>query len=39
MLERNWFLARLIFDPEDGDDMFLPNVGLHTDCMSLYKKN
>jgi lysyl-tRNA synthetase class I len=22
-----WFLAQLIFDPEDGGDMFLPNVG------------
>jgi hypothetical protein len=23
----HWFLARLIFDPEDGGNMFLRNVG------------
>jgi hypothetical protein len=26
-----WFLARMIFDPEDGGDMFLRNVGSYTD--------
>jgi hypothetical protein len=29
------FLARLIFDPEDGGDMFHRNVGSHTDYMAL----
>jgi hypothetical protein len=27
----HWFLTRLIFDPEDGGDVFLRNVGSHTD--------
>jgi hypothetical protein len=31
-----WFLARLIFDPEDGGDTLLRNVGLHTDYTTLY---
>jgi hypothetical protein len=33
-----WFLARLIFDPEDGGDTFFRNVGSHTDCMALYPR-
>jgi hypothetical protein len=33
-----WFLARLIFDTEDGGHMSLRNVGLHTDNRTLYKK-
>jgi hypothetical protein len=33
-----WFLAGLVFDPEDGDDTFLPNVGLHMDYMALYSR-
>jgi hypothetical protein len=33
-----WFLARLILDPEDGDDTFLRNVGSYTDYMKLYCK-
>jgi hypothetical protein len=28
----------MIFDPEDGDDTFLRNAGLHTDYMGLYNK-
>jgi hypothetical protein len=32
-----WFLARLIFEPEDGDT-FLRNVGSHTDYTVLYKE-
>jgi hypothetical protein len=31
-----WFLARMIFDPEDWGDMFLRNVGSHTDHTALY---
>jgi hypothetical protein len=31
-----WFLARLIFDPEDGSDTFFRNVGSHTDYTALY---
>jgi hypothetical protein len=30
------FLARLIFDPEDGGDTFLRNVGSYTDYTALY---
>jgi hypothetical protein len=30
-----WFLARLIFDPEDGGDTFLRNVGSYTDYTAL----
>jgi hypothetical protein len=30
------FLARLIFDPEDGGDNVFRNTGLHTDCTALY---
>jgi hypothetical protein len=26
-----WFLAQLIFDPEDGGDMFLENISSYTD--------
>jgi hypothetical protein len=33
------FLLGLFFDPEDGSDMFLRNVGrLSTDYMALYPK-
>jgi hypothetical protein len=31
-----WFLAQLIFDPEDGDDKFLQNVSSRIDCTLLY---
>jgi hypothetical protein len=31
-----WFLARLIFDPEDGGDTFLRSVGSYTDYTALY---
>jgi hypothetical protein len=31
-----WFLARLIFDHEDGGDTFLRNVGSYTDYTALY---
>jgi hypothetical protein len=31
-----WFLAQLIFDPEDGGDTFLRNVGSHTNHTMLY---
>jgi hypothetical protein len=30
------FLSRLIFDPEDGSDKFLRNVGSYTDYTALY---
>jgi hypothetical protein len=33
-----WFLARLIFDREDGDDAFLRKVGLHADYKVLYPR-
>jgi hypothetical protein len=33
-----WFLARLIFDPEDGGDIFLRNVGSYTDYTVLYNR-
>jgi hypothetical protein len=26
-----WFLTRIIFNPEDGGDIFFRNVGPHTD--------
>jgi hypothetical protein len=29
------FLRGLLFDPEDGGDIFLRNVGLSTTCMAL----
>jgi hypothetical protein len=32
------FLARLIFDPEDGGDTFLRNVGSYTDYTALYPR-
>jgi hypothetical protein len=31
-------LVRLIFDPEDGADTFLRNVGSHTDYTALYPR-
>jgi hypothetical protein len=31
-----WFLPRLFFDPEDGVDTFLRNVGSPTDYTALY---
>jgi hypothetical protein len=31
----HWILARLIFDPEDGDDTFLRKVGSYTDYTAL----
>jgi hypothetical protein len=31
-----WFLARLIFDPEDGGDTFLRNVYSQANCTPLY---
>jgi hypothetical protein len=34
-----WFLARLIFDPEDGGDAFLRNVGSHTDYRRYIPEN
>jgi hypothetical protein len=33
-----WDLSLLIFDPENGGDTFLRNVGLHTDYKALYPK-
>jgi hypothetical protein len=33
-----WFFARLIFDPEDGSDTFLRNVGSHTHYTALYPR-
>jgi hypothetical protein len=30
-----WILARLIFDPKCRNDMFLGNVGSHTDYLAL----
>jgi hypothetical protein len=33
-----WFLGRLIFDPEDGDDTFFRNVGSYTDYTVLYHR-
>jgi hypothetical protein len=33
-----WFLARLIFDPEDGGDAAFRNVGSHTDCTALHPR-
>jgi hypothetical protein len=33
-----WFLAGLIFDPEDGGDTFHRNVGPHTDYTALYPR-
>jgi hypothetical protein len=37
-LATRWFLARLIFYPEDGGNTFLRNVGSHTDYMALYPR-
>jgi hypothetical protein len=34
----SWFLARMIFDPEDGGDTFLRNVCSHTDYTAVYLK-
>jgi hypothetical protein len=34
-----WFLARLIFIPEDGRDVFLRNAGSHTDYTALYPQD
>jgi hypothetical protein len=31
-----WFLVRLIFDPEDGDDIFLWNVCSYKDYTAIY---
>jgi hypothetical protein len=33
-----WFLAPMIYDPEDVGDMFLRNDGLHTDYTALYPR-
>jgi hypothetical protein len=33
-----WFLARLIFDPEDWGDTFLRNVSSYTDYTALYPR-
>jgi hypothetical protein len=33
-----WFLARLIFNPEDGGDMFLRNISSYMDYMALYPR-
>jgi hypothetical protein len=33
-----WFLARMIFDYDDGGDTFFRNVGSHTDYKALYSK-
>jgi hypothetical protein len=33
-----WFLARLIFDAEDGSNMSLRNVGSYTDYTMLYTR-
>jgi hypothetical protein len=30
--------GRLFFDPEDGGNTFLRNIGSQTDCMALYPK-
>jgi hypothetical protein len=34
-----WFLASLIFDPEDGSDNFLRNMDSHTGYTALYPQN
>jgi hypothetical protein len=34
----HWFLIRLIFDHEDGGDMFLRNVGSYTDYRTLFPR-
>jgi hypothetical protein len=34
----HWFLARLIFGPEDGGDSFLRNVGPRTNYSVLYPR-
>jgi hypothetical protein len=33
-----WFLAHIVFNPEDEGDTFLQNVGSHTDYMVLYPR-
>jgi hypothetical protein len=33
-----WFLAKLFFYHEDGGDIFLRNVGSHTDYTALYPR-
>jgi hypothetical protein len=33
-----WFLARLIFDPENGGETILRSVGSHTDYTALYPR-
>jgi hypothetical protein len=33
-----WFLAWLIFNPEDGGDTFFRNVSSHMDYMALYPR-
>jgi hypothetical protein len=35
----HWFLARPIFDPEDGGDTFLRKVGSHTNYTALYSRS
>jgi hypothetical protein len=32
----HWFLAGLIFDPENGGDMFFRHAGLHSEYTTLY---
>jgi hypothetical protein len=31
-----WYLARLIFEPEDGGNIFIRNIGSRTDYTVLY---
>jgi hypothetical protein len=37
-LATRWFLARLIFGPEAGGEMYLRNTGSRTDCTTLYSR-
>jgi hypothetical protein len=34
-----WFLVRLIFDPDNGGDMLLRNIGSHTGYTAIYHMN
>jgi hypothetical protein len=34
----SWFLVQLIFNPEDGGDLFLQNIGSHMNHVALYPR-